>query len=104
MASPKPPRRERRATSREALKEAERRRKLFQSAAGGSPAFPLAVASASVIEARAQAMPCAVCHGAYRVISHTATTQAGKRLRLVLLHCQGCGERSQVYFEILMPN
>jgi hypothetical protein len=104
MASSKQPRRERRAASRKALKEAELCRKLFRAAAGGAPTFPLPVASASIIEARAQAIPCPVCQGACRVVSHTATIQAAKRLRVVTLQCQSCSEQCQVYFEILMPN
>jgi hypothetical protein len=104
MASSKQPRRERREASRKALKEAELSRKLFRAAAGGAPTFPLQVASASVIEARAQAIRCPVCQGTCRVVSHTATIQAAKRLRVVALQCQSCGEPCQLYFEILVPN
>jgi hypothetical protein len=100
----KRPRSERRSLARETQKELERRRKLFQSLPGGSAEHPLQVASASVIETRAQSIPCALCQAACVVRSHTATALGQRRLRVVTLGCRGCGEPQVAYFEILQAN
>jgi hypothetical protein len=103
MAS-KRPRTERRSVARETQKQALQRRKLFQSLPGGSAELPLQVTSASVIEPRAESLPCALCQAACVQRSHTATALGPRRLRVVTLNCRACGEPQVVYFEILQAN
>jgi hypothetical protein len=54
---------------------------------GGSPSWPIVVASASVIEARATSLPCAQCGGEYRVLEHTRPVPELRRLDVACRHC-----------------
>lgn len=65
---------------------------------GGSPARPIEVASASVIEARATAMPCPLCGGFYRVHEHTRPVP---HLRKVDVGCRHCSTPRTLWFRIV---
>jgi hypothetical protein len=54
---------------------------------GGSARWPIAVASASVIEGRAAAMPCPRCGGEYRIHEHTRPVAGLRRLDVACRHC-----------------
>jgi hypothetical protein len=54
---------------------------------GGSPHLPIRVASASVIEARAAALPCPRCGGEYRIHEHTRPVPALRRVDVACRHC-----------------
>jgi DNA-directed RNA polymerase subunit RPC12/RpoP len=77
--------------------------KLFLLEPGGSEGRPLDVASAAVIEAHAESVPCPRCGGRHDVEEHLALTLAGARLRQVRLRCRQCGSRRSVWFRIAEP-
>lgn len=66
---------------------------------GGSPARPIDVPSASVVETRARALPCAQCEGEYQVKDHQS--EAG--LRVVSVTCRRCHVSRRLWFRIA-PN
>jgi hypothetical protein len=67
---------------------------------GGSPEHPLVVESASLVEPRAEALPCLRCESPMRVREHAAEHIAGEPLRIVTLNCRACGAERTVYFRI----
>jgi len=54
---------------------------------GGSPERAISVASASVIEARAAALPCPHCGGHYRILEHTRPWPGIRRVDVACRHC-----------------
>ena len=80
----------------------EARRRLLDLASGGSPARPLEVGTAAVVEPKATSTPCPRCSGAFGVLVHSA--HLGSRLREVQLGCRHCGERRTVWFRINAPS
>ena len=54
---------------------------------GGSPNRPIRVASSSVIESRAKALPCPHCGGEYRIHEHTRPVPELRRLDVACRHC-----------------
>jgi hypothetical protein len=88
---------ERREAEREAKKLAAARMKLALVEAGGSPARPIEVSSASVIEPHATTLPCAAC-GARGVRLEEHAAEQGLRVTRVL--CQRCGARREIWFRI----
>jgi hypothetical protein len=90
----------RRQLERSADKLAEARRKLLALEPGGSPAHPLEVASAAVIERRAESFACPDCRGALRVVRHDAEEHEGRLLRPVELACRDCGAPLTLYFRV----
>jgi len=91
---------ERRALQREQQKLAEARAKLARLEAGGSPTRPLPVASASVVESRAEAEACLSCGAAVRAVDHRAATIEGRRLRVVETACSHCAAKRVWYFRL----
>ena len=92
---------ERREAARAAVKTAEARLKLAALEAGGSPARPIEVASASVVEPHASSMACAACgNPGVRIDEHVASVVDGARLRVVHVRCSRCGVKREVYFRI----
>jgi hypothetical protein len=91
----------RRALERDQDKLAAARRKLIALEAGGSPARPIEVASAAVIEARAESLPCPDCDGELRCQAHDAREHDGELLRAVTLTCRRCGATLEQYFRIV---
>jgi hypothetical protein len=72
--------------------------------AGGSPARPLDVPSASVVEAQALGVPCPQCQGPHEMLEHAAiTAEGGARLREVRLSCRQCGSRRSLFFRLVEP-
>ncbi len=67
---------------------------------GGSPARPIRVSSASVIESRAAALPCPRCGGEYRIHEHTRPVP---ELRRVDVGCRHCSAPRTLWFTIV-PN
>ena len=70
---------------------------------GGSPARPLAVTSASVVEVRARAERCLACEGALTIRAHEAEAAPGALLRRVDLVCGACGRARRLWFRIDSP-
>jgi hypothetical protein len=103
MKKPKRPGRLRtlqRTLARVQEKLAGTREKLAAMEDGGTPEFPLEVESASLVELRAEALPCLRCESAMRCEEHTAESFEGESLRVVKLQCRSCGARREVYFRI----
>ena len=109
MKKPKRPGRLRtlqRTLERVKEKLAGAREKLAIMEDGGTPEFPIEVESASLVEPRAEALPCSRCESAMRSDEHAAETHGGESLRVVKLVCRSCGAQRVVYFRIRprLPN
>lgn len=91
----------RRELERSDDKLARARRRLIALEPGGSPERPIDVASASVIEARAEGVACPDCAGALRVQEHGARAHQGELLRPVVLACRSCGAPLTLFFRIV---
>jgi hypothetical protein len=74
------------------------RERLAAQSAGGSPARPIPVAAASVVEVRAGALGCPQCEGSYRVHDHRAPA-AG--IRAVEVCCRQCGVARTLWFRLV---
>jgi hypothetical protein len=94
------PRAERRAQAREEAKLAKTKEALARLEAGGAPARPVVVESASQIDVHARAVRCLRCDASVRLDEHTAETFDGVRLRVVRIVCLRCGARRVLYFRI----
>lgn len=70
---------------------------------GGRSDRPIEVASPTLVDVRAAAMPCPHCQTAPRLLEHRAETFGEERLRIALLHCASCGRERRVYFRIAPP-
>ena len=84
---------------REKLYEA--RLTLAQLDVGGSPARPLDVTSASVVEARAESEPCLRCGLVTRCSEHATFQGPNGLLRRVKLTCRSCGGERELYIRII---
>lgn len=82
----------------------DQREALFRLEPGGSPARPLEVISASVVETHALGLSCPRCSGPHELVEHAAITVAGVRLREAKLRCRQCGSRRSVYFRLMVAN
>jgi len=100
VAAKKRPRTERRENDREVAKLIEAREKLGRLEAGGDPARPIEVPSASIIEIRATSQRCLACDGALRVVEHRARHD----LREVELACKQCGRGRTLWYRVSMPS
>ncbi len=103
MGSKKTPRMRtvRRASDRELEKLGDAREKLTRLEAGGSPARPREVTTASVIEGQARSAGCARgCEGESRIVEHTAETIDGARLRVLTTECPRCGRKRKIFFHL----
>lgn len=97
MGRKRPERTARRARERAARELVRDREALAKLVGGGAPEHPLHVASAAVIEGRAETLPCAQCAGAYRVTDHRSE---GAGLRAVDVRCTQCGVARTLWFRI----
>ncbi len=70
---------------------------------GGAPDWPIRVDSAARIEPRAGRERCSRCGAEVRVGDHEARLVAGRRLRLVQLHCRRCGGEQALWFALAEP-
>jgi hypothetical protein len=104
VAAKKSPRTLRREAERANAKLVRARERLALLEPGGTPVTPIAVASASVVEASARSHPCAQCGGALRIDEHAAIDNDGDRLRVVRAKCLQCGAPRVLYFRIVQPN
>jgi hypothetical protein len=99
MPRDKRPRTARRALGRKLEKLATDREKLARMEPGGSPARPLEITSASVVEARAEREACFACDGAMRCKEH----RVEKGLRVATVECKECGRERRHYFRLATP-
>ena len=97
MGRKRPERTERRARERAARQLVRDRERLAAMSPGGAAEHPIAVPSASVIEVRVHAMPCAQCEGEYRIADHRS---AGNSVRCVDVACRRCGVARTLWFRI----
>jgi hypothetical protein len=81
-------------------KIADDRERLVKIEPGGSPARPIELMSASLVEVHAKSMPCARCGAELRVKDHTAEKIDGELLRIVHASCFMCGTKRRIYFRI----
>ena len=95
------PRTARRTADRAASKLADARTRLAALEEGGSPARPIEITSASLVELTATSRPCPRCDGALRVEEHAARTIDGVPLRLAHVRCPTCGHARTVYLRIV---
>lgn len=70
---------------------------------GGTPARPIPIDSAAVVEVRALARPCLLCGGPLRLEAHTAEVIDGVRLRVAVVACTMCGVDRPIYFRLDEP-
>ena len=81
--------------------DVQRRERLARLQRGASIDRPIPVVSASVIEIRAaNAMPCPLCAGQYRILEHTRPVAS---VRQVDVECRFCGTPRSLYFTIVEP-
>src|SRR6185369_9108671 len=102
MASPKKPRprAERREQERALRRQVVERERLAARAPGGAPDRAIAVASASVVEVQAAAMPCVQCAGELLLQSHAAPPEHGGGLRVARLVCRRCHAPREIWFRL----
>ncbi len=93
----------RRTAARRLDKLVSARRKLVELEPGGHPERPLEVASAAVVELRAEGFLCPDCGGAQRCSEHRAEVVQGRSLRVVELSCRSCSAQLTLYFLIVEP-
>lgn len=67
---------------------------------GGSPEYPIEVASAAVIEPRACSLPCPRCGSPAHVDEHAVDGHGKQRLRVTQMRCGTCGHRRPLYFMV----
>lgn len=97
---PTRPRTNQRAAKRGEDKLFVLREKLAQLEPGGSEENPITVSSASVIEPRAESLPCLRCEENVRVDSHETRPARGGHVRVLELACKACGEERTVFFRV----
>jgi hypothetical protein len=81
---------------------AKARQRLLELSPGGSRAYPLNVASAAVIEPKAESTLCPRCSDRFEVEGHEAPF--GQGVREVKVHCRFCDERRSLWFRINAPS
>jgi hypothetical protein len=94
----------RREAQREVRKLFEARVKLAALEPGGTAERAIEVPSASVVDVRAAATPCARCGADVRVLDHTAHAGAGDTsLRAARVCCKACGHERRLWFRLARP-
>jgi hypothetical protein len=94
------PRRLRRARDRALRKQVRRVEQLAAGLPGASAELPIDVASASVVEEKARATPCAQCGGDLQLGGDRATSTARGVLREITLACRRCHAPRTLWFRI----
>jgi hypothetical protein len=92
-----------RSRARVVAKDLRDRERLALLEAGGTPAHPIDVVSASLVEPRARSLPCLACGAAVRLIDHDAKTIDGVLLRVTRTECPMCEQSRTSYFAIRPP-
>jgi hypothetical protein len=107
MARPKRPARAR-TIQRQARVASEKlanaRNRLLDLGPGGSAEHPVDVATASLVEPKAEGVSCPRCEAPFAVEAHEAVTTPQGRLRQVTVHCKTCGFRRPLWFRIVAPS
>jgi len=67
---------------------------------GGSPAQPIDVASAAIVEVKARATPCIQCAGGLDLRADHATSTARGVLREIELVCRRCHAPRTLWFRV----
>jgi hypothetical protein len=80
---------------RELVRDRER---LAAVSPGGSPARPIAVTSAPVVDVRVRALACPQCEGSYRLVDHRAPKSG---LRAADVTCRQCGVARTLWFRLV---
>lgn len=109
MAPKKTPRARtlRRAAAHDVRKLGRRLDRLEGELPGGSPARPIAVTSASVVEIRARAERCLICEGELTLRAHEAEPSppgGGGQVRRVELVCAACRRPRRLWLRIDAPS
>jgi hypothetical protein len=73
------------------------RERLAQLERGSSPAWPIPVSSAAVVEVRTKRLHCPSCGGEYRLHEHVAV----KGLRRVDVACRQCSRPRALWFRLV---
>lgn len=97
------PRTQARQAERAAQKLVRERERLAELEPGGTPARPIEVESAAVVEVQALGAPCIQCGGSMRLEEHAAEGHAGQLLRVVRMRCPSCGTRRVRWFRVSPP-
>lgn len=71
---------------------------------GGSPARPLDVSTAAVIEPKARAIRCPRCDEPFTLEAHEVSHARGEPLREAKLVCRRCGLGRSAWFRITQPS
>ena len=108
MTVKKPPRARtlRRAAANDVHKLRRKLDRLEAELPGGSPARPVAVASASVVEVRARTERCLACEGELTIRAHEAergASSARDQIRRVDLTCSSCRRPRSLWLRIEPP-
>jgi hypothetical protein len=89
-----------RKLSRSDEKLSDARLKLALLEPGGGPDRPIVIESASLVEVRAESLPCPRCEGRLECKEHLAQEVEGVSLRVARMRCRACGAPRVVYFHI----
>jgi hypothetical protein len=87
----------RRLAQRQHVRDLDR---LARLAPGGNPARPLDVDTPPLVDVIAEATPCPLCAGSFRLVEHAAETIDGVRLRVARVTCTSCGIARAIYFRL----
>lgn len=93
----------RRAAEQQVRRLVRKHDRLEEDLPGGTPARPLAVTSASVVEVRARGQRCLACQGELTLGAHEADGRADGQLRRVDLVCASCRRPRRLWFRIEPP-
>ena len=74
--------------------------RLARSAPGGAPDHPLLIDTPPLVDVQAEATPCPLCTGSFRLVEHAADTIDGVRLRVARVMCTTCGIPRAMYFKL----
>jgi hypothetical protein len=106
VKKPPRPRTLRRAAANDVQKLGRKLDRLQTELPGGSPARPVAVSSASVVEVRARAERCLACDGELSITAHEAEPSAPParhQIRRVDLRCTACRRPRSLWLRIEPP-
>ena len=101
MPRPPRPRRQQREQQRALRKTVRQLERLAAELPGGSPERPIEVASASVVETKARAIPCVQCEAIEMELrGDRATSTARGVLRALEMVCRQCHAARAIWFRV----
>ena len=103
MGRPPRPRRERREQERALRATVRRIERLAGELPGGTPERAIEVASSSVVDLKARALPCLQCAGQLDIKGERAESTARGVLRAIDLVCRQCHAPRTLWFRIAAP-